>query len=1108
MLSALSSGTPMHSLSNAVSLARLMVSSMKVPTSLLTALDQKIEMDPQSSGKLESADCKVLLEYFSRSVSSLKETDRSKLKKLPFYLATHGGFIQLDQHPKACVLQIGVPRKELEVLEREKGVLFLESWASLSNLFKFLALQCVSAVDVYCTYILPHLHIFSQDARQSHLEYICKDILSNAATSEDDKQRLLDCLRNTPFIPSADGALKTASAFYDPCEEVFTTMLLPNNFPPKPLDSMEWLTVLRLVGLVRVVSQDHFKRFAREVASEAATGPTVNTKRKSQVLVNHLMKRPNVVAEGLLQAICDIRFVASEPVRKDLQDLCQPFQASTNGQSSFCAFKGAAPSRYAEIVWTKTHLLPSWADPTHHKRELGCPPAVKSDHYCDSFIAQLHIMKTPSVDLVIDHCQTICFHLGGKSERENSSLKQCTTKIAVMESIYEFLQSHLNTKSETKELLSNTPCILVEGGKKFILPSQAVLDLYDDLEIKPFLYRVPLEFGKFHPLFQRIGCCKHVTISHYAMVLKKLYERCKNAKLHPNEVTICVKAGKGFFEQLENKVEEVKSLLELHLPGIPPQRSFLEANGSLSVPPYVPVTMHQSLKLIFNDQSPARLDRLQKFEHHFLLDLRKMNVTCNSTMTNYRELVMKLPTAIRPRMLSSVVDEKLSDSHSNVSMTSDDVTVMKQRLSSPQFFSGLVRLIRDENSQNKYFDEEVIRQIKNGLQGIEICAVSNLKTSLFYDGNPIPESEENVPYFLDRRTTSGGETLKLYLGAVAAMADKSLVISLVSNVIVELYGGLLGKRAGLIFQILNCPLSNIWSLLDSLKVRSDDSNCGAEVEIFPDLGSFIPLDDHHLLNDAFEEFEPGEYVGYELEDPSLNQEEGVATYIYARIVKEVTHQDPLITRKYRIDIGGNQEKDVDATDLYKFHRVESPSSSAIVVSDFQGQSSVKRPRSRNKQEVSDEISDLLEEAWKMPEDKRRKVIKRLYLRWHPDKNVGDEEFCNEVCKHLQSETSRLERGEPRGCQQTQNMGASGAQHGSYHEFFTCWRGRARQHHTQRERYRTGQQFYGGAPRRPNPQPGEARRWFRQAKADISAVENDIAYGRPSCEWACFKCHQV
>lgn len=42
----------------------------------------------------------------------------------------------------------------------------------------------------------------------------------------------------------------------------------------------------------------------------------------------------------------------------------------------------------------------------------------------------------------------------------------------------------------------------------------------------------------------------------------------------------------------------------------------------------------------------------------------------------------------------------------------------------------------------------------------------------------------------------------------------------------------------------------------------------------------------------------------------------------------------------------------------------------------------------------------------------------------------------------------------------------------------------------------------------NPQPGEARRWLRQAEADLVAASNDLSSGNPSYEWACFKCHQV
>jgi len=459
-----------------------------------------------------------------------------------------------------------------------------------------------------------------------------------------------------------------------------------------------------------------------------------------------------------------------------------------------------------------------------------------------------------------------------------------------------------------------------------------------------------------------------------------------------------------------------------------------------------------------------------------------------------------------------MISEKLSDPQNIVTVMSETVNSLKHQMSSPQFCSGVIRLIRDENCQNQDFDEEMVLNIERALQNIEVVVVSNLKTTLFCDSNPIPESEAEVPHFLEKKTVSGEEAWTVYLNAADAMTKDSLVISLVYNVIVELYGGLLGRRAGIIFQMLNCPPNDIWSLLDSLGVRQDDSYSAAKVDIFPKLGTFIPLEDHHLLNDAFEEFEPGEYVGYELEDPSLRNEGGVATYIYAKIIKEVTGESrAFLAKRYRISIGGIQEIEVDATDLYKFHRLPT-SPTAIVASENQQQSSTDsprgRPKSRNKQEVFDEISDLLEEAWKLSEEKRRKIIKRLFLRWHPDKNMGDEEFCNEAFKHLQNEILRLERGEPRGSHQSSNENAIGTQQSSYHDFFTSWDARARNHHTQREGYRTRQQFPGRFTRRRNPQPGEARRWFRQAKADMAAAENDIAYSRPSYEWACFKCHQV
>ena len=1086
--------------SKVLMIARLMVSSFKKPSSLLTALSHKIEREPDSPQRLNSEESRSVLVYFSRKVTSLQDSDRSKLRKLPFYQATHGGFLPIDCDSRVCVLPAGIPRKEIDKLQRHVRVVFIEADGLLSGLFKFLALGCDSAVEVYCHYLLPNLSIFEQDTRQAHLKYIRKRILSDPFSSDDEKQSLKDFLRNTPIISTASGTLKTASSFYDPCVDIFRIMLPESSFPPEPVNSPEWLAFLRTIGLIHTVSHELIKRFAREIAEEALSMMTAKTVQKSQTLVKHLMHHHDVVGQGILPDIRSIPFVASESPRKALRDVCQPFLGTTEDHSPFIAFKGAVSSEYAEIVWTQAPLLPKWADPRFCRFELDVPEGIYREQYCNDFTAQLQILAKPPVELVVRHCQTVCFLHENKSENEDSSPEQRATKTGIMEHVYQFLKSHLIVASESQNHLENTPCILVEDGKKFIYPRQAVLELYESLEIKPFLYGIPRVFGRFQHLFRQIGCATRVSSVHYAMVLQMLHERCKNSKMHPNEVSVCTKAVKGFFERLEKDLEKVKKLSLLYFPGMSIREiSFNEREHT------TPVHLEESSKLVLNDVPAALLNRLQTLDYP-ILDLRSMKVTCSSSKTNYQELVLKLPAALQPQLLSCAVQEKYLPANTTKAPTGD-VKSLTQRLSSPLFCAAITRLIRDEGLRRRDENEHKIENIQKGLQSIVICVVENLQTILFCRGNPIPKSEATVPYFLEKGEVSRGGKWTVYLNSVKGIEESSSLVSSVSNVIVELYEGL-GRRAVLIPQMLTCPLDDIWGLLDASGVRQDDSFCAAEIKVFPTLGKFIPLVYHHLLNDAFEEFYPDDYVGYELEDPSINHEPGVPTYIYAMILEEVTDKGLSLSKKrYKIDVGGNEVLVVDATDLYKFHRLPTTLSSADVAFEHQGQNTPVRPSSRNQQEVFDEISDLLEDAWKLPEEKRRKIIKRLYLQWHPDKNVGGEEFCTEVSKHIQSETSRLERGEPRG-KQSSEVGSSRSEHGFYDDFFHSWEGRARDHHTQREGYRSRQQFPRNTPRAKNPQPGEARRWLRQAEADIAATENDIVYQRPSYEWACFKCHQV
>ena len=1084
------SATIMYSSSTSLAVALMLVSSLKDPSSLLVSLQQKLILNQQEiKERLEESDCKEILEYFCSSVSCLRESDQSNLRKLPFYLATNGGFMSLEK-VKVSVLPAGVPQNEIDVLESALGMAFVKSWENVTDLFRFLELTCISAVDVYCDSILPSFNLLSEEARQVHLEYIRDIILTDSTEGDEEKERLLEILKCTPLIPSKNGTLKKASCVYDPNNDVFKVML-SCDFPPEPFDSPEWISFLRQVGLVSEVSSVDFKRFAKEVEHEALTAQTEKTHEKSRTLVDHLISRHDVVGEGLLNAIRDIAFVVADPVAHQLQQLCPPFKQKQGDQVPYIPFKGAVFADYKEIVWTQAHLLPTWANPEFRRYQLSRPPLASVYKYCDAFVSQLQIPKKPPIDIVVRHCEVLCHHL--------ENLRKCKLDLSehrcqitnVMEQIYKFLQDNADERGTI--VLEVTPCILVENGTRFVRPGKAVLELRVKDEIKPFLYRVPPELGKFRKLFQTLGCDEFVTCAHYAVVLRNLQKNCGDAKLHPNELKMCFKAVKGFFETLQGKSEEasaLSSLSTLYLPATPSGICCSKKNLNT-----ISVTLHKSSELVFNDV-PAYEDRIKELRQHFLLDLKLMEVRVTLTMTNFKELMMKLPLQLQPKMLSLEVREKLIN---GVFVKSSVFDLMMLRLCTPHFGQGIARIIKHDNSQKSDFDEEVIADIEKSLKRIQLCAVDSLKTALFLNDNLIPGSERDTKSFQEKCEIHGEEKCMVYVNVVNATNDTDLARSLLSGVVIEMYGDLLGKSAYLIPSMLQCAPNEIWSLLDKSDIRQDDTCSLDGMDIFPDPGSFIPVEDHHLLNDAFGGFEPGEYVGYQLHDPSLQLDRGVATFIYAVIIEEVMAQDVgcnedwvlhLVTKVYSVNIGHDHEPvEVTAAKLYKFCR-------------FEEISNAQRRNREDREEVLLQISTILENAWKcdLSEGERRQIVKRVILQWRPEKNIGDEEFCFEVSKHIKDELFRLG--------------------GSHEEFIDACVEIAEEHRSRREEYQEKVlQWYTSQDHEPwrnvppsfsssNPQPGEAERWYKQAKADLEAGGNEIDSDRPSYEWVCFKCHQV
>ncbi|KAJ7380152.1 hypothetical protein OS493_010863 [Desmophyllum pertusum] len=536
-----------------------------VPLRLAESVLDFTDHDATSWSLVEALRMLSLAEYFSGNVESLQERDKNTLRRLPFYQATHGGLISLNSE-SVCVLPFDIPRKEMDDFGRRVNVVFLETWPSLSQLFKFLSFQCVSAIDVYRNFILKYFGIFSKDARLAHLEYIRDSILPMKSS---DNQSLLDCLRNTAIVTSEDGTLKKASSYYDPHYDVFSIMLSVDKFPPNPFNTQEWLPFLKNIGLICEVSQDLFKTFARDVAREGATQRNTKTDAKSKLLVKHLFSRENVVEEGLLHAVCDVRFVATDPVKQELREIHRPFGEEMEGKTPYIAFKGSVLSEHTKIVWTTAALLPNWANAKKYQYHMTAPGWKSTSDYCNAILAHLQVLTVPTVDLVTFHCQNVSCQLAKENGSEVAPRQQCT-RVSVMTNIYRFLQAKAVSSAVAKERLEHTPCVLVENGQRFVFAKQVVMELYKSLEIKPFLYGMPAELSEFATLFKYLGCSPSVTPSHYAMVLDMLHGQCKTNRLHPNEVDSALGAVKGLFETLQDTSEAKQDISTLYLPATSP----------------------------------------------------------------------------------------------------------------------------------------------------------------------------------------------------------------------------------------------------------------------------------------------------------------------------------------------------------------------------------------------------------------------------------------------------------------------------------------------------------------------------------------------------------
>ncbi|XP_015770810.1 PREDICTED: sacsin-like [Acropora digitifera] len=675
-----------------------------------------------------------------------------------------------------------------------------------------------------------------------------------------------------------------------------------------------------------------------------------------------------------------------------------------------------------------------------------------------------------------------------------------------------------------ESFLSSISCALVEDGRVFVRCDQLAYKLEE--ELPPYLYRVPREYGAFQHLFKRLGAMEAATPEQFAKLLSRLKKSCAEEKMHPNELTAAKHAVYGLFYSLHalnnrrhdpetnRKENPLAQFIALYLPSM---QSYLL----------------DSRELVLHDCTQY-IGRLGHNMYKFLDSLHKYNLK----FATQGQLVDLLPSHLRPKSLSSLVREELHADCNDKTCLEDvarkcqETDNLRQVVFSPQLVDGILRILKHQFQKAKLTDE--VRNTVCAFQReLQMSCMEELSTELIENASdaPVPGSKTSKEVFCSVGKENGNKHLFIKHGG-----DLTHIRRVLCREINQLTGCYIGEDNWLLLSaILEClDPEQIPSVLDSEGVAEDIEADDTEPRE-PEPGTECP-EELHLLLVQFDDFyfRPGEYVAYERED-STDEE---PKFVYAKILSRIENpgSDKLLAR-YMIDIG-TEKKEVDVLDLYKIKRPPKdneeenegdPARESRELVPYVGKTGENREANAGPstssshgaageplkpttlEDAIEEVRKALKEIWKLPEDKRKKALKRLYLRWHPDKNMNMQEIANEVMKFIQNEVERLSTGgSTAGGGNNSNMAQP-----DFSDIFRNWNQRARRQRSSYDnfhRYNPGfTGFTSSSSSRRRYQPPNRRLaeiWMSQSREDLRSVQHVLTAREPLYCLVCFQSHQV
>ena len=988
-----------------------------------------------------------------------------------------------------------------------------------------LTVKTIYTENLYTTFIFKHFHQMNSAERYQHLKYI-KDVLfqtyksnsqliiahfKNIAISERKNRAIsfIDALKILPCIGSNDSALRPVSAYCDHTVSIFNAfashfLFLPEEYKDKNGET-SWLNFFRDIGLKQTVTRKEFIQFSQETQDCRVH----DISWCSNVLLYHLLVIETTWHndKDFLSRVSDITFVQQEHIPQFTWLVPSAYPVN-----QMVCLRGSVPLCLGSLLWTV-------------KPVVKLPVDVHTE---SSMMKLLGIIVNPRKEEVLQNITNIC----KKSPYTQQSLFSIYPDSLVCTSEHSLLQileeNYLHFSAEGAQIspkdLQLLPCIPVyhttfkkiQSNRKMVLvkPSCVIQAQSKVRKFHPFLHCLPMQF-QLNTFLQSLGVKDELEIGHIQIALQSAFEASEGSTLDKNTEQCVITAIDKLYDFLQENENKKRHFSPLYLPD---SDNVLRPSKSL---------LYGDIVSYLGD-FPLQLNDVPYY--HFNISLADYKHTA-------LDICRLLPVSVRPVGLSVACRQEVLESqeteHSKLA-----VQFMKTIGNIAEIPEGIILFVNTLVKKQKN-EEKLIEIVRTYLDNIELITIKDLKSKIILKdyGKCIGVKKMRFCYlpseiksllYLDSSLLDGDDVyteVADHLCGILCQYIKEELEPSQQNKISHLIKKCLRARNGDMFK---SELLSFGIRLNSMGIERFSRRIGEE----------IPQCWHHRIDQDIDYvFNPMEYVGYEDREGHV---------IVAQIVHPIKLKDgeSKLEMKYKIFIKEDDEegRDVSILLLYKFligkkkPKLEPvpDESDKFAVQPFDASDNIVNYRAslivEDLTELKRNICSQLRDIWKLSPDLRRRAIKRLFLRWHPDKNLEDEQRASKVFQYLLKQLEHLEKGEP-----LDDPAARYPEPRSYHKShchywhsyssynhdFYQWNRTASRHsaysENEREYFSQGSRshhassyFFPFEEVKDERNPEEGERWVKQAEIEFKVLslvhsQADVCFGY---SYICFMAHQV